>query len=354
MRLLNKYFARSVLIPTLAILIVIVLLDALFAYVYELEFLRGNYQAWQALQFILTTTPSRVCAYLPMAILLGTLVGLGLMANSGELSVIRASGVSTLRISWIVLRPVLFLILLSFPINEYLVPYSEQVAQSNRTLAEGGSKTVRSKYGFWHREGGEFIHINAVQPNGVIYGLTRYHFDKNQTLTDTQFVERAIYQKDGFWVLQGVHGTHLEEDSAKTYEKSSEEWHTSLTPQLLSIVVLKPDNLALAKLWRYTRYLKRQGLETADYMLSFWQKLFMPLATIGMVLIAISFIFGPLREVTMGLRLTAGIVAGLTFHYGQQFFGHLSLVFHTNPFAAAVVPPVLCMVVGIWLLRRVR
>ena len=99
MRLLRRYFWRAVLIPTLAILGIIVGLDCLFGFIYELEGLRGDYQAMQALQFILTTTPRRVHEYLPMAILLGTLIGLGLLANSGELSVIRASGVSTLKVS---------------------------------------------------------------------------------------------------------------------------------------------------------------------------------------------------------------------------------------------------------------
>lgn len=353
MRLLRKYFWRAVMVPTLAILAIIVGLDCLFGFIYELEFLRGDYQVWQALQFILTTTPRRIHEYMPMAILLGTLIGLSLLANGGELSVIRAAGVSTLRVSWMVLRPVIFLILVSLPIGEYLAPYSEQVAQSNRSIAEGGGEALRSKYGFWHREGDEFIHINAVQPNGVLHGLTRYRFDGEKKLSETQFVKRAIYQGD-YWSLEGIQGTELFQDHARTYQRENGEWHTKLTPQLLSIVVLKPDNLAIAKLLEYSRYLKRQGLETADYMLSFWQKLFMPMATIGMVLIAISFVFGPLREVTMGLRLTAGIVAGLIFHYGQQFFGQLSLVFHTDPLAAASIPPALCLVLGVWLLKRVR
>ncbi|WP_372654139.1 LPS export ABC transporter permease LptG [Alcanivorax borkumensis] len=353
MKLLKRYFWRAVMIPTLAILFIIVGLDCLFGFIYELEFLRGNYQVMEALQFILTTTPRRFYEYMPMAILLGTLIGLSLLANSGELSVIRAAGVSTLKVSWLVLRPVLMLIILSIPLGEYLTPYSEQVAQSNRSMAEGGGEALRSKYGYWHREGPEFIHINAVQPNGVLHGLTRYRFSDGQKLTETQYVNRAIYQGES-WSLEGIQGTRLFADHVETYQKDQGEWQTELTPQLLSIVVLKPDNLALVKLLEYTRYLKRQGLETADYMLSFWQKLFMPLATIGMVLIAISFVFGPLREVTMGLRLTAGIVAGLIFHYGQQFFGQLSLVFHTDPLLAAILPPSLCLVLGIWLLQRVR
>ncbi len=77
MTLLKRYFWRAVMIPTLAILFIIVGLDCLFGFVYELEFLRGNYQVMEALQFILTTTPRRFYEYMPMAILLGTLIGLG-------------------------------------------------------------------------------------------------------------------------------------------------------------------------------------------------------------------------------------------------------------------------------------
>ncbi|MBM7332538.1 LPS export ABC transporter permease LptG [Alloalcanivorax marinus] len=353
MKLLNRYFWRAVLIPSVAIVAIIVALDCLFGFIYELEFLRGDYQILQALQFILTTVPRRVHEYLPMAILLGTLIGLGLMANNGELSVIRAAGLSTLRVSAMVLRPVIFLMVISLLIGEYLAPYSEQVAQSNRSLQEGGGEALRSDYGFWHREGDEFIHINTVQPNGVLYGLTRYRFTDNHTLAESQFVERALYQGD-HWSLEHIQGTRFTDGGTDTYTERGGEWRTSLTPQLLSVVVLEPGRLAMSKLWSYSAYLKKQGLETADYMLAFWQKLLMPAATIGMVLIAISFVFGPLREVTMGLRMAAGIVAGLTFHYGQQFFGHLSLVFHTDPLIAAALPPALCVIVGIWLLARVR
>ena len=310
MKLLNGYFWRAVLIPSLAIVAIIVGLDCLFGFIYELEFLRGDYQILQALQFILTTVPRRVHEYMPMAILLGTLIGLGLMANSGELSVIRAAGVSTLRVSWMVLRPVIFLMVLSLLIGEYLAPYSEQVAQSNRSLQEGGGEALRSDYGFWHREGDEFIHINTVQPNGVLYGLTRYRFTDNHTLAQSQFAERAIYQGD-HWSLENIQGTRFTDQGTETFTQRGGEWHTSLTPQLLSVVVLEPGRLAMSKLWSYASYLRQQGLESADYLLAFWQKLLMPAATIGMVLIAISFVFGPLREVTMGLRMAAGIVAVL-------------------------------------------
>lgn len=353
MRYLRRYIWRAILIPTLAIIGIIVSLDCLFNFIHEAESLRADYHLPQALLYVLTTIPGRYYEYLPLGILLGALVGLGLLANHGELVVIRAAGVSTIRVSWMVLRPVLFLIILSIPIGEYLAPYSVQVAESHRTLLREGGDTITDSSGFWHREGNNFIHINIVQPNGVLHGITRYRFNAQHQLEESQFIERAIYQRD-YWALQGIHGTRFTDHGTETYDRHTGEWHTTLDPELLSIVVLEPSKLGLTKLWTYSSYLKKQGLEVADYMLAFWQKLLMPLATVGMVLIAISFVFGPLREVTMGLRVAAGIVAGLTFHYGQQFFGYMSLVFHADPLLAAILPPILCLVAGLWLLARAR
>lgn len=348
---LRRYLWRAAMVPTLGLLVILVALNMLFGFIYELEWLRDDYQAWQAFLFVLTTSPRTVVDFMPMAILLGTLLGLGLLANSNELTVIRAAGVSTFRISWLVMRPALLLLAANLVIGEYVAPYTEQIAQSNRALAESGGEALRSKYGYWHREGNEFIHINSVQPNGVLYGVTRYRFDAAERLTESLFVERAIYQGD-YWSMQGIRGSRVESGEVEAYRRDSGIWYTSLTPQLLSIVILKPEHLALTKLAEYASYLSDQGLEAGEYLLAFWQKIMQPLATLGMVLIAVSFVFGPLREVTMGLRMTAGIAAGLLFHYGQQFFGHMSLVFDTSPIWAAALPAGACVAVALLLLVR--
>jgi lipopolysaccharide export system permease protein len=351
MKRLRGYLWWSVMMPALAMLGVLVALDSLFSMVHELEFLRGDYQVLQALQYVFTSIPHRAAEFLPMAVLLGTLLGLGFLANSGELTVIRAAGVSQYRIGWLVLRPALFLLLLGLLNGEYLAPYAQQVAHSNRSLAESSGEAIRSKFGYWHRDGSEFIHINAVQPNGVLYGVPRYRFKGEQALEELVYVERAIYQGDA-WFLEGIRGTRLQDDRAESYAESTAVWETNLTPELLSYVILEPEHLSFSKLYQYGAYLGSQGLDGAEYKLAFWQKLMVPVASIGMVLIAISFVFGPLREVTMGLRLTAGIVASLVFHYGQQFFGHLSIVFDASPFLAATVPALLCVFAGLLLMRR--
>ena len=355
MKQLRRYLWKAVLLPSLAVLGVLLALEVLFSYISELDSLTGEYQALQALQFVMTTVPRRAYEFLPLAVLLGTLLGLGMLASNSELVVIRSAGVSTLRISWMVLRPAIVLLAIGMAVGEYIVPHAERMAQTNRALAESGEQIVRSREGYWHREGNTFIHINAVEAGGVLHGITHYRFDEHRALVDTRFAPRAIYQSgEEHWVMEDVRGSTLEADGVGRYERNFDLWETELSPEMLAIVILDPDRLALRSLWEYSTWLERQGVEAGEYLLAFWQKLLMPLGTLGMVLIAISFVFGPLRQVSMGLRLTIGIVAGMLFHYGQRFAGHMSLVLDFSPLVAALAPVVLCTVLGLWLLVRVR
>lgn len=354
MTIIRRYIFRAIFIPAFFTSLMLIGLDGLFRFVDELRSLDDSYQAIQALQYVFTIMPGRFAEFLPVAILLGALFGLGLLANSGELTIIRASGPSLKRLCWMTLRPVIVLLAIGMLVGEYIAPYTQQVGESTRTIQRGGGEIMRSSYGYWLRQNNNFIHVNAVQPNGAMYGITRLMFDDEHRLVESQFVQRALYQGNGEWSLHELQGSQLTTEKINTYTTSQGNWLSDLTPEKLAVIIVDPDDLSLQKQWEYANYLKKQGLTAAEYLLSFWQKLFMPIATIGMVLIAISFIFGPLREVSMGARMTAGIVAGLLFHYGQQFFGNLSLVFHTSPFVAAIAPALVCIFIGVWLLRRVR
>jgi lipopolysaccharide export system permease protein len=67
---------------------------------------------------------------------------------------------------------------------------------------------------------------------------------------------------------------------------------------------------------------------------------------------AISFIFGPLRSVTLGQRVFTGVVVGFVVRISQDLLGPASLVFSFSPLLAVLTPALICGLAGIWLLRR--
>src|SRR5699024_5929360 len=191
------------------------------------------------------------------------------------------------------LRPAVLLIVLGLVLGEFVVPNVEQIAQNNRAVAEGKGEALSSRHGFWHREGDEIIHINAVDTEGVLYGVTRFRYAEDHTLKASLFIEEATFNKDK-WELENIKGSKFKDDRVETYAEESGEWKSGLTPEFLSVVAVKPELLAMSNLWEYIQYLEEQKLESSEYKLTLWQKLLQPLAIVGMILIAISFVFGPL------------------------------------------------------------
>jgi lipopolysaccharide export system permease protein len=351
MRRLRGYIFSTVLMAILLVLLIITGVDVLASLIDQREDITDSYGIVQILTYVLLGVPGRLFIYLPFASLIGCLAGLGVLANSSELTVMRAAGVSIARILWYALRPALLLIVIGLAMEQWLVPPAKQFAESYRSLALHEDGGGISKYGLWHREGSNFIHFNAVEPNGVLYGVAIYEFAPDSTMRRAAYAQRAIYNNQT-WILEDLRETRFlgEQNEQSFFE--SKVWETELSPQLLNVLILEPMDLAMTDLWRYANYLNSQELSAQEYFLAFWTKLLQPLAVVSLVLLAGVTIFGPLREATMGFRVTIGVVIGIAFRTFQDMLGPASLVFGFSPLLAAALPIVLSLCLAIFFLMR--
>lgn len=353
MRKLRRYIGVQVWTAVLGVLLVIVSLDAIADLVDQLSQLRGQYTFFEALIYVALYVPSSVYDFLPLAALVGCLIGLGVLANSSELTVMRAAGVSIRQLIWAVMRPVLFFIVLGALLGEYVAPYTDQFADSRRDLLQGHEKALQSERGLWFRENDEYMHFNAVLPNGKLYGITRYRFDPAGKLLQASFIHSAIFQKD-YWVEQEGEITFFADNSIRREEFITRKWYTEVSPELLNVLVLDPDELPMQRLHTYANYQEKQNIDSSEYRLAFWQKALQPLATLSLVMIAISFIFGPLRQTTMGFRVFIGVIVGLVFQTSQKLLGPISIIMGFSPMFAVLIPIVFCFLFGWFLIRRAR
>jgi lipopolysaccharide export system permease protein len=352
MRKITRYISMSVFNAIALTFFVFLSLYFIFTLIDQLQGVRGNYTAFEAFINVALRMPSGMNSLIPFSCLIGCLAGLGALATSSELVIVRAAGVSTKRIVWMALRPAIIFMILQFLIGEYIAPYSEQMAVNRKAIAQGSS-VKQSNQKLWNHETNEFMHFNAVLPSGVIYGLSRYQLNDQHELVSTSFSKQAIYQGD-HWQEEDVAITHVGKDATQVENAASRRWDTQLTPDLLNVLVLDPDNLSIRNLYTYNKYLIEQHIENSDYSLAFWKKALEPLATASLVLIAISFIFGPLRSVTMGQRVFTGVMFGVAFLIAQKLFGPSSLVFGFSPLLAVLFPILICIGIGVVLLRKSR
>lgn len=351
MRRINHYIGVSVAGAILVVLLVIVALDVIAMLVDELDSIGGNYTFIEAATYTVLQVPASIYEFLPLASLVGCLVGLGLLANTSELTVIRAAGVPVSKIIWAVMRPVLFFIVLALLLGEYITPTLGQYAESRRAAVLGHDTALTGQRGVWNREGEEFMHFSAVLPNGKLLGMTRMQFNDKGQLLKMTYVDSAIYQGSQWFEERGV-TTKLTPDGVKTERFDARYWASDISPELLSVIALNPSSLPMQRLLPYASYLEKQGQSGTEYQLAFWRKVFQPLATLSLVMIAISFVFGPLRQVTVGFRVFAGVIVGIVFQTAQDLLGPSSLIFGFSPLVAVLSPIILSLLIGIGLLKR--
>jgi lipopolysaccharide export system permease protein len=350
-RRLDRYVGRTVLASILLVLAVIVGLDALSALLDESEDISQTYTFARVMLYVALTIPARIYEFVPFAALIGCLIGLGQLATTSELVVMRSSGVSVGRLVWVTMKPALLLVIAAVLVGEYVAPRLEQIAESQRSIALSSKGGGRGARGLWNREGNTFMHFNAVQTGGVLYGITLLQFNDRGELQSTLRAARASFQGD-HWSMEDVQRAELTSWQGAQSRFATLRWDTNVTPDLLSILVLSPDSLSARELFVYSRYLALQGLDADDYRLALWKKILQPLGVASLVLVAISFIFGPLRDGSMGFRIFAGVVVGIVFRTSQDLLGPASLVFGFSPVYAVLGPILVCALVGVVLLRR--
>lgn len=354
MNILDRYIAATALGLIAAALLLVLGVDFLFAYVHELGGIgRGDYHASTAFVYTALTIPGRLYTLFPMASLIGVLMALGLLASRSELIVMRASGFSILQIAASIAKVGLVLAVVVTLLGEFVVPKAEIAADSLKVRAKSAGQAVLTARGTWIREGNDFIHIEKLLPRGVLQGVTRYQFNDQYQLEASTYVEQATY-KHGSWRLQNIRVSQISNTKIDTQRIPEQTWDKLINPGLLDILLSEPDDLSLVGLDRYIRYLTMNHVDANHYKLIFWKKILMPVSVIIMVLLGIPFVFGPLRQSSLGLRLLAGIVLGFVFYIASEIFGPLSLVYSFPPFLAAAAPLVLFAGAGYWMMRKVR
>src|SRR5690606_9772268 len=186
-------------------------------------------------------------------------------------------------------------------------------------------------------------------------GVTRYVLGDDRRVLSSGFAAQAEYVEgdDSFWRLHDVRETRFGEQRIEVVEIAQMDWYIDMSPELLSVLLVPPERQSISGLYRFAQYFESEGLESGSYYLAFWKKLLQPLATASLVLLAISFVFGPLRSATMGSRVFVAIAIGLGFTIVQRLLGPASLLYGFSPVVAVLLPILLCAIIGATLLRRV-
>ena len=352
-RIVAKHVTKTTALAMLGATAVLSVLQILFTYLGELGSLKEGYSAWNAFQYVMWGAPRYLYDILPISALIGAVLGLGSMASNSELIVMRASGISLWRIVGWVMRSAMLLVVLSFLLSQFVVPYTNEHAKSiksHRSVAALGEVK-----GYWTREGQRFIYIDYANSQGTLKQVQVIDFDDDYRMKSLLNSEQGQFVKDGEWNLQNSSQVNLlANGQAQVAQSNQQDLSLALQPKYVHMVTIDPDDLAPSQLVSFMTYMNEYSQVPKTYLLAFWRNVGSPFALLALVLIACSFIFGPLRQHSMGFRLVIALFVGLGFYYLQDFLGYASLVYAPSPAWFVFLPIILMFGIGSYLLYRAR
>jgi lipopolysaccharide export system permease protein len=352
-KILDRYVATAVFTGTGIALLVIVGMDVFFNVISQIDDVgKGSYTLYSMLHYVALVTPQGAYELFPMAALLGSLVGMGMLAANSELIAMRAAGVSVWRIVQSVLQAGTLLLLAAVFVGEVVAPAAEQYGQQLRASATNKRVSFLGSHGLWVRDEQSYINAGKVLADDTLADVEVYEFDDSGRLAVATRAARARYVEGG-WVLNDVHQSVFVDDRVEVDRLDEVAWPSLLTPELLSIVVLKPKNMSAMDIGQFVGYLEDNGLDSIEYRYAFWGRFMTPLATLVMLFISVPFVFGGLRSVAAGQRIFVGILVGFGFYLVSQIASQLGQVYNLNPLIAMLTPVILFLAIGLRAMRRI-
>lgn len=350
MALLDRYVQAAAFRAYVLVAAVLATLFSLLEFVEQLASVgQGHYGLGNALAYVLLTAPYRLLQVTPISMLLGSLLALGALGRTSELTALRSLGTSEIRILGSIVGLTIPIVLALFLLAEFVIPSAQRLAQEQRSSAVS---SLRSEDSFWAQGDGQYLNVQQFENGDVPRNIDIYAFDNGGSLTSFIHADRADIRPDGNWLLTDVVRKRVYFSQFRTEHLASFSWPSFISAEQTQLLLLPPESMPPIALYRYVRVLERRHQRATRYEQELWAKVSFPLSMVSMIMIAAPFVFAPNRPQGAGNQVTIGVAVGIVFSLVQQITDHVDLLFDLSPAATALVPSLLLMALAVYLFRR--
>lgn len=352
---IDRYIAKSVISGSLLATFVMLSIFAFVDFVSQLNSVgTGDYGALQAIIFVLLRLPQRLYELSPSILLLGGILSLGALAANSELIVMRASGITVMRITRSVLQTGFVFAILVAILGEFVVPTTTRTAKTFRAEAMEKKLIVGGINDIWARDGNRYVNVKQLLPDQQLRKISVYELDENRQLSSVIYAEQAHYQNDE-WVLHDIKRSELSTSGVvSTFEKQIILKRLILL-ELFSVLELETKDMSAMELFTYSQYLQSNNLDNDEYLLEFWVKMFTPLTCLAMLMIAMPIVFATTpRSGGVGQRVMLAVIIGVVYFVVYRSMNHLGLALDINPVLSASLPLIMVLLISVYFLRRVN
>ena len=350
MKIKDRYIANTLLTYSIVVLLVWLSLYSFFNFLAELNSVGTvNYTILEAFKYIVLQLPEVAYDQVSPVILLGCVLGMGHLATTGQLIILRASGISILKITWLTLKnAIIFLIFLTL-IGELVAPTLTTYAENERSNALGQNSLSNSKDGFWIRDGDNFINVENNVDGSLFNGITVIEVNKSNK------IERVVESKSAIFDGQNINmdSTNIFSiDSTKLLddidlkERNLYKKRVAFDQDLIDSLEKEPKDLTTFTILKQIQFLTDNKLRARVFEVELYKRLVKPITLIAMILLAMLFIFGSTRDATLGRKIFFGVAIGLSFELISRIGGALALSLDFSPLLSTFVPAIAIMIIS--------
>jgi lipopolysaccharide export system permease protein len=355
MTLLDRYIAWTLLSAIALVMAILIVLGMLFVFIGEQGDIGiGHYGMLDALAYSAMSVPQFALESFPAGALVGALFGFGVLARSQEMTVMRASGMSKLRLSAAALISAGLLIGVSLLIGEFLAQPLGQLADARKAFAKYANISFAGAGGAWIRDGDTILNVQGRSSLAQFGGMLIFELKGDNRLTAIGHAEHATAAGRQAWQLQNYSESRFTENSVTSLQSSARVLHTAAGADLLQLAVSDPSELALHTLYTAIHYLRSNNLDAKQYIFAFWSRLARTAGILAALLFALPFGFGAMRSTSLSARTTLGFALGILYFFLQRLVESGTLVFNLNPLLLAWAPTGLLALAALLLIWRVR
>ncbi len=350
MKIKDRYIANTLLTYSIVVLLVWLSIYSFFNFLAELNSVGTvNYTILEAFKYIVLQLPEVAYDQVSPIILLGCVLGMGHLATTGQLIILRASGISILKITWLTLKiAIIFLIFLTF-IGELVAPTLTTYAENERSNALGQNSLSSSQDGFWIRDGDNFINVENNVDGSLFNGITVIEVNKSNKIERVVESKSAIFDGQNINMdstnIFSINSTNLFDDIALK-ERNLYKKRVAFDQDLIDSLEKEPKDLTTLTIVKQIQFLTDNKLRAEVFEVELYKRLVKPITLVAMILMAMLFIFGSIRDATLGRKIFFGVAIGLSFELISRIGGALALSFDFSPLLSTFVPAIVIMIIA--------
>jgi lipopolysaccharide export system permease protein len=351
MKIKDRYIANTLLTYSIVVLLVWLSIYSFFNFLTELNSVGTlNYTILEAFKYIILQLPEVAYDQISAVILLGCVLGMGHLATTGQLIILRASGISILKLTWLTLKNAIIFLIIIVVIGELVAPNLTKYAENERSNAMGQNSFSKSQDGFWIRDGDNFINVKNNFDGSVFNDITVIEVNNQSNK-----IERVVNSKSAIFDGQNINmeSTNIFSinssnlfDEIALKERNLYKKKVTFDQDLIDSLEKEPKDLTTFTILKQIQFLTDNKLRAEVFEVELYKRLVKPITLIAMILLAMLFIFGSTRDATLGRKIFFGVAIGLSFELISRIGGALALSFDFSPLFITFGPAIAIIIIA--------